>query len=225
MMGATLKRTPGAGLMHAATLVFMAVTLAACESAYYRGMEKIGIPKRDILVDRVEDVQVAQREGQEQFKSALEQFRAVINVDGGELAETYDRLNDEYEESLTAAERIRDRIDSVESVAEALFDEWEDELDDYQSAALRRDSAAKLKQTRQQYAQLLKAMQRAESRIDPVLKPLADQVLYLKHNLNARAIGGLKGELATLNEEVDSLVRAMEASIAEADRFIAQMNR
>lgn len=205
--------------------VLMLVTLTACESVYYRGMEKIGIPKRDIFVDRIEEVQSAQREGQEQFKSALDQFRALVNIDGGELAETYDRLNDEYEDSIAAAERIRERIDSVESVADALFDEWEDELDDYQSAALRRDSSRKLKETRAQYKNLLAAMRRAESRIDPVLEPLHDQVLYLKHNLNAQAIGSLQGELANINRDVDELIAAMDKSIDEADRFIAQMNR
>lgn len=205
--------------------VLMLVTLTACESVYYRGMEKIGIPKRDIFVDRIEEVQSAQREGQEQFKSALDQFRALVNIDGGELAETYDRLNDEYEDSIAAAERIRERIDSVESVADALFDEWEDELDDYQSAALRRDSSRKLKETRAQYKNLLAAMRRAESRIDPVLEPLHDQVLYLKHNLNAQAIGSLQGELANINRDVDELIAAIDKSIDEADRFIAQMNR
>lgn len=203
----------------------LVLALTACESAYYRGMENLGFAKRDILVDRVEDAREAQRDGQEQFKSALEQFRSVVDVPTDELAPAYDRLNDEYEESVAAAQRISDRIDSVESVAEALFAEWDEELDDYQSAALRRDSAAKLRITKEQYQSLLAAMRRAESRIEPVLEPLRDQVLYLKHNLNARAIGALRGELTTINREVDALVAAMEQSIAEADRFIRQMGQ
>src|SRR5699024_5816614 len=129
------------------------------------------------LVDRVERVQDAQRDGQQQFKSALEQFRALVNVDGGELDAAYDRLAAEYRDSVAAADRIGDRIDAVESVAEALFDEWQAELDQYQSAALRRDSAAKLRQTRAHYSRLMTAMRRAEARIEPVLQPLHDQLL------------------------------------------------
>lgn len=201
------------------------MVMVGCESAYYRGMEKFGVHKRDILVDRVEDVQSAQKDGQEQFRSALEQFRALVNVDAGELGETYQRLDKEYRDSVAAADRIRERINSVESVAEALFDEWQDELDQYQSGALRADSASKLRETREHYKKLMAAMRRAEARLDPVLKPLHDQVLYLKHNLNARAIGALRGELASINSDVDALVKAMEQSIAEADRFIEQMNR
>lgn len=85
--------------------------LAGCESAYYDTMEQFGVHKRDILVDRIEDAQEAQEEGQEQFKDALEQFQAVVNFDGGELEDIYNRLNDEYEASEDAADEIRDRID------------------------------------------------------------------------------------------------------------------
>ncbi|OGT74117.1 MAG: hypothetical protein A3H44_13370 [Gammaproteobacteria bacterium RIFCSPLOWO2_02_FULL_57_10] len=48
-------------------------------------------------------------------------------------------------------------------------------------------------------------------------------VLYLRHNLNAQAVASLRGELDTINTDVDSLVRAMQQAIAESDRFIAEM--
>src|SRR5690606_10642475 len=124
--------------------------------------EKLGFHKRDILVDRVEEAQEAQREGQEQFRSALDQFRSIVQVEGGELEKTYDRLNREYEASVAAAEKIRKRIDSVESVAEALFREWEKELDDYSDSRLRSDSARQLRETRAQYQRLIGAMRAAE---------------------------------------------------------------
>ena len=60
-----------------------------CESAYYGTMEQFGVHKRDILVDRITEAQSAQQEGQEQFRDALEQFRSVVNFDGGELAQIY----------------------------------------------------------------------------------------------------------------------------------------
>ena len=204
-------------------LLACCLLLAACESAYYGGMEKMGIHKRDILVDRVKAAQESQREGQQQFKSALEQFRAVVNVQGGDLQQAYDKLNSEYEDSVAAAKDIRERIDKVESVAQALFKEWEQELSQYSNAKLKQDSATKLRQTRSQYQRLIGAMRGAEQRIAPVLQPMHDQVLYLKHNLNARAIGSLRGELADISGQVDTLIRSMEQSIAEADRFIQQM--
>ncbi|MFT7219006.1 MAG: hypothetical protein ACI8Z1_000620 [Candidatus Azotimanducaceae bacterium] len=197
--------------------------MASCESAYYDTMEQFGVHKREILVDRIEDAQVAQEDGQEQFKNALEQFKAVVNFDGGDLETVYNRLDAKYEDSVDAADTIRDRITAVESVADALFGEWETELNQYSSVALRRDSERQLNQTRRRYDRLMTAMRSAEDTIDPVLDSLKDNVLYLKHNLNARAIASLKGELSTVNDDVENLINAMQRAINESNAFIEQM--
>ncbi|WP_019531695.1 DUF2959 domain-containing protein [Dasania marina] len=198
-------------------------TLTACESTYFNAMEELGVHKRDILVDRIEDAQDAQQEGQEQFKTALEQFKAVVNFDGGELEEMYNRLNSAYEDSADAADNISKRIEKVDSVANALFDEWQDELEQYTNSNLRRSSAAQLKATQQRYSRLLKAMRKAESAITPVLNTLRDNSLYLKHNLNARAISSLKGELSSVNRDVSALINTMEKAIQESNKFIKEL--
>lgn len=204
-------------------ILTLAGALASCQSAYYGTMERLGVPKREIMVSRISEAQEAQEEGQEQFKDALEQFRSVVNFDGGELQSVYDRLDAEFQDSEAAADRIRNRIRAVEDVADALFDEWEDELDLYSNESLRRDSERQLADTQRRYQRLLTAMQRAEATIDPVMDNLRDNVLYLKHNLNARAIASIRGELDTINADVDRLIEAMEAAIAESDRFISEM--
>ena len=116
-------------------------------------------------------------------------------------------------------------IEGVENVAAALFSEWATELGQYSSADLRRKSEAKLTQTKTRYINMLAAMKRPEQRIDPVLKPLRDQGLYLKHNLNARALAAIKGELVKVDAQVDQLVKDMNRSIAEADKFIQSMEK
>jgi ElaB/YqjD/DUF883 family membrane-anchored ribosome-binding protein len=199
--------------------------LTGCESTYYSAMEKVGIHKREILVDRIEEAQEAQQEGQEQFKSALDQFKSVTNYDGGNLEAVYEQLNDEYERSEDAAASIREHINDVNSVAEALFDEWNDELKQYTNANLRRDSEQQLKDTQLRYQRLYGAMQKAEKSIDPVLNALRDNTLYLKHNLNARAITSLKSELGNVNSDVSSLIQAMESAIQESNSFIAEFKK
>lgn len=204
-------------------LVIAALVLVACESTYYNAMEKVGIHKRDILVDRVEEATESQREAQEQFRDALGEFRSVVSFDGGDLEKLYDRLNASFEDSRAAADDIRDRIDAVESVAEALFEEWEDELSLYSNARLRDDSAAKLRDTKNRYNRLRKSLRRSEKSLAPVLDNLQDNVLYLKHNLNASAISAIKGELDTIDRDVTALIATMEAAIAESEGFIAQL--
>ena len=204
-------------------MMILAVLLAGCSSTYYGAMEKLGFEKREIMVDRVEDARDAQDEASEQFASALEQFRSVVNFDGGDLEELYDDLNDEYERSLSRAEAVSERIDEVESVARALFKEWEKELGEYSRADMKRESQALLNDTRDRYAQMMAAMRRAENTMEPVLEAFQDQVLFLKHNLNARAIGSLRNELADIERDTDRLVREMQKAIAEADTFIQSM--
>ena len=194
--------------------------LASCATAYYRALETVGIEKREILVDRVEDARESQTEAKEQFTSALDRYRSVVNVEGGDLEEIYDRLAAELERSEARAQAVEERVGAVESVADDLFDEWEAEIGEYSDPALRRQSQSLLTATRTDYRRLIAAMQRAENSMDPVLTLFNDQVLFLRHNLNARAIGSLETELADIERATANLIEEMERSIAEASRFI-----
>jgi hypothetical protein len=194
--------------------------LGSCATAYYQALETVGIEKRDILADRVEDARESQTDAKEQFESALDRYRSVVNVDGGDLEEIYDRLNGELERSQARAQAVEERVGAVESVAEDLFDEWEAEIGEYSDAQLRRRSQQLLTATRTDYRRLMAAMQRAEAAMDPVLTLFNDQVLFLRHNLNARAIGSLEAELDDIERATANLVDEMERTIAEASRFI-----
>ncbi len=205
--------------------LLLAIVLSACSSVYYSGLEKIGIPKREVMVHRVEKARDTQEETKQQFKSALEQFTAVTNFKGGDLEATYNRLNGEYEASVKKADEVKKRIADIEDVSAALFDEWEGELGQYSNETLRRNSQQKLTATKAHYRQLIAAMRKAESKIEPVLTVFRDQVLYLKHNLNAQAVAALKGQLASVQADVSSLVVDMEKSINEADAFIKTMEK
>jgi hypothetical protein len=216
-----MKRRKG----HIVAVLGVLAVLAGCKSTYYSTMEKFGYHKRDLLVDRVQDARNAQEQAKEQFQSALEQFTAVVGYEGGELEKTYKRLKTEFERSEEKAQAVHKRIGDVQDVAKALFREWQTELDDYTNANLKNLSQQRLEQTQERYARLIEAMQRAESRIDPVLAAFRDQVLFLKHNLNAQAIASLEDELVTVRTDVSTLLKAMEASISEANDFIKAMSQ
>lgn len=207
-------------LLSSACLIIL---LAGCQSAYYNTMEKFGVEKRDILVDRVEDARDAQQETKEEFTSAFEEFSALMDYDGGDLEKAYDKLKDKFDRSEKAATEVRERIEAIESVAAALFREWESEIEEYSSDSLRRKSRESLQVTRSSYAEMLGKMRTAEARMYPVLDLFRDQVLFLKHNLNARAIASLDVEAGNIEKQVKRLIEEMEASIAEADAFIASM--
>ncbi|MDB6092461.1 MAG: ATPase involved in repair [Verrucomicrobia bacterium] len=196
---------------------------AGCSTAYYGAMEKFGFAKREILVDRVQETRKAQTEAKEQFASALEHFLAVTKVDGGDLQQKYNELNRELTRSEDRAMEVRARIAAVEDVAEALFREWKQELAQYSNANLRRESERELDLTRRRYDTLVRLMHRAADRMEPVLATFRDQVLFLKHNLNARALASLDTTNRTLEADISQLIGDMEASIREADNFIKNL--
>ena len=70
---------------------------------------------------------------------------------------------------------------------------------------------------------LMVVMRRAEARMDPVLDAFRDQVLFLKHNLNARALASLEATSVDLQKDINELIKQMEGSIEEASAFIDEM--
>ena len=194
-----------------------------CQSAYYSAMEKVGIHKRDILIDRVEEATTSQENAKEEFKSALEQLSTLISFQGGELQAQYEASNAQYLASVEAAEQVSKHVDNVDEVAEALFVEWEEEIGQYTNKSLQRQSRTTLRQTQQMFNSLMRSMRRSEQQMTPILATLKDHTLFLKHNLNANAIGALKGEYQVIKKDVEQLISEMNQSIKESQAFIATL--
>lgn len=212
----TFRNAPPA-VMVAATVVLL---FGGCQAAYFGALEKMGIPKREVLVERVEKARTAQEEAKEQFASALDKFLAIAKVEPSELKQRYDLLNAELKRNEARASEVRARLTGVRDVAEALFDEWKEELKQYSNMDLRNRSAAQLEKTQRNYKDLMVVMERASARMEPVLTAFRDQVLYLKHNLNAQAVRSLDATSQTLQADIGRLITDMEKSIREADEFI-----
>ncbi len=197
--------------------------LSSCTTVKYNTLEKIGIHKRDLLVANVKDARDAQKDAQEQFKDALERFGSVVEIEETGLKKAYNRLSDEYDDSKDAAEEVSDEIDDVQEVAEDLFKEWNSEIDEYTDANLKRSSQQQLRDTQSRYKDMLTTMEAAERSMQPVLDTFKNNVLFLKHNLNAQAVGSLKGTFTNLESDIDRLIEQMNRSIERSNQFIAEM--
>ena len=210
-------------LLNLIKITALIIVLQGCQSAYYSAMESFGKHKRDLLADEVENAQEAQQEAQQQFASALEQLSTLIAFDGGDLQDQFEATEAQYEASVEAADAVSNRIDNIEDVAGALFEEWSDEIEQYSSAKLKRQSEGQLRETQRRYQRLLSAMQRAERKMAPVLAALKDNTLYLKHNLNAKAIGALEGEYQDIKTDINSLIGEMNKAIEESEKFLSSL--
>lgn len=195
----------------------------ACSAAYYGAWERLGREKRDLLRHHVEDVKEEQQAAGEQFQDALERLRAVYGSSGSDLERRYDALRAEYEDAQKRAEALRARIRRARTTADDLFAEWQDEIGTMQDEALARRSREQRAATQRRWRELEAAMQRSEKSMEPVLVRLRDQVLALKHSLNAQALGRLEGEVDAIDRDVGALVADLRRSIAEADAFLAAL--
>lgn len=214
---------PAPQILRTAAILALLGAFSGCASVQYSALEKVGIHKRDILVDRVEDTRDAQTDTRENVVSAYEELSALMDFDGGDLEDAYRRLSKQVERSQGAVEDLDEHLADIDRVSDDLFEEWEGELELYSNAALRSDQEQKLGIARRRYAQMRTRMQTARDQVDPVMAILEDNVLFLKHSLNARALDALRDQEARIANEVDALIREMNIAIEEANSFIARM--
>jgi hypothetical protein len=209
--------------MKRAFLLVPLLALTACNSIYYAAWEKLGWEKRDLLVSAVKKARGEQKDAGEEFQDAMTQLKKLSGFHGGNLESAYNKFKAEYEDCEAQANKVRSQVREVDQVARDLFREWERETRQYENASLAADSRRRLQDTRSRFEQLSSTLHSAEATMDPVLRQFRDQVLYLKHNLNAAAIGSLRGTADTIQADIQRLLEQMNRSIAEADRFISAM--
>lgn len=218
-------------LLKYSSLLFCLYILTGCQSTIdravrntkYSAYEMIGVEKRDLLGKYVKDAKEAQEDTKEAFKDALEQLKKTYNFDGGKLERQYNSLNASYEEAEARTQQVRKDIDKVEKVAEDLFAEWKKEINEISTESLRAKSKEQLSTTQKRFSQLRASMKSSEAKIQPVLKKLRDHVLYLKHNLNAKAVASLKGETVRIEGDIATLIHSIESSIKESEAFISEI--
>ena len=201
------------------------MTTTGCTRLYYASMQKIGKEKREILVQRIIDGKKDQEAAGKQIKTTMEAFQELTGFSGGDLEKTYQKLAGELGHAEDRAGKLRGRIEGIEKVAGDLFREWESEIGKMRDAGLKSKSRAILRDTARRFQVLDKKLRATEKRMEPVLQAFRDQVVFLKHNLNAKAITSLKTTSVEIDADVSELVKEIDGSIREADAFIGAMEK
>jgi hypothetical protein len=204
-------------------LIVFALLLSGCHSTYYKAMSTLGKEKRDILVQRIKDAKKDQDQTKQKLQNTMESFQALTGFKGGSLEKSYKRLNSDYESATSQADKLHDKIQSIDQVSNDLFKEWQGEISAMDNGKLKSQDSVMLRNAKTGQATYMRAMRRTEDQIAPVLKAFHDQVLFLKHNLNARAIGSLKNTSAGLQSDVAGLVQSIDVSSQEADKLISSL--
>jgi ABC-type transporter Mla subunit MlaD len=204
-------------------LIVLILLFTGCKSTYYKTMRTLGKEKRDILVSRIKDAKKDQDQTKKQLHTTMESFQALTGFKGGSLEKSYKRLNSDYESAASQAGKLHDKIQSIDQVSNDLFKEWQGEINDMDNVKLKSQDLVMLRNAKTRQATYMRAMRSTEDQIAPVLKAFQDQVLFLKHNLNSRAIGSLKTTSSVLQSDVAGLIKSIDASSQEADKLITSL--
>jgi hypothetical protein len=192
------------------------IFLTGCGGAY----NATGQYKRDILLNRIDKVRQSHEQAKKQFEVVLANYSRIIDANSGGIRKEYNKLDRERKRVQVVTDEILRRVKDVEAVGKPLFRNWEDELDKYENEAMRRSSEEQLDITRRNYLKLVHSIKATQRKIVYVQQSLNDQVLYLSHNLNTKALSEFKKEVIPIKVEVAELIKSMGKSINETKTFV-----
>ncbi|MCF7956786.1 MAG: DUF2959 domain-containing protein [Phycisphaerae bacterium] len=200
-----------------AVLVFIIVVfMTGCGGAY----KASGQYKRDLLLDRIEKASQCHERAKNQFEVVLANYSDIIDANAGDIRTEYNKLNRECERARKLSKEICKKVKDVEDIAKPLFRSWEDELAEYKNEGLRRSSEEQLDNTRRSYFELVHSIKATEGMTEDVLALLNDQVLFLSHNLNTKALAAYKKEVSNLKLQVKDLINHMQKAIQQSETFV-----
>lgn len=197
---------------------------SSCSTVYYNLWETLGKEKRDLLEMNMQSANEDQEDIEKEYKDSLDRIRKKYSFKEGELEQTYDRLSDDYEDIKNKQDDFSEKLKLISDIAYDLFDEWKKEARALDNKTYKRNSLRKLSSTKSSFSAVLANMKKVESRSSRILKKFHDQVIYIKHNLNAKIVGNLRTELNLLESEMTELIKEIQASRVQATKFISTLN-
>lgn len=212
-------------------LLTICLILAGCQSSIqsasnklkYSAYELVGVEKRDLFKKEINNTKESQEKAEESFKDALEKLVTLTKSEHKKPEREYRRLESAYEKADERAKEVKNRIAKVDQIANDLFKEWSEEIKSMSSKNLKKQSEKSLSESRERYKGLHESLKRSERKMDPVLSKMRDHTLFAKHNLNAKALTGLKKEAADIQGDIDVLLGDIQKSIKDADEFIKKL--
>jgi len=201
----------------AAVLVYVfLIFIVGCGNAY----KASGQYKRELLLNRIEKARQCHDQAREQFEVVLANYTSIIDGKGGDIRTKYNKLNRECKRAESIDEDMSKRIKEVEKVGKPLFRDWEDELNQYQDEQLRRTSEEQLDLTRSKYLKCIHSIKACQAKVKDVIALINDQILFLSHNLNSKALTTFKKDTSYLKDEISGLVKQMQNAVKETETFI-----
>ncbi len=179
--------------------------------------------KHDLLFEQIEESIALQQETKQYIEQAYDVL-ANVSDDVGDVEGQKKEINQAYQQSESLAQKLKAKITKVDRTAKTLFIEWRRELRQYNNKNLREKSAQNLDNTKQQYATVRESMQKSYQSIEPLLRLLHDNELYIKHNRSVAAMQGFQSEVKAAGSNIDGILADIETAITDSEAFADVIN-
>jgi len=194
--------------------------LGSCQAVYLGTLEQFGFEKREILYERIETAGESIVVLEQRLDETFAVYREAINQEGGNLLSSQKRFSNFYDKTEDAASEFDSRIEKVQAVANAMFEEWNSETGEIIDAELRRKSRSNYTRALAHYGNLLRSMRAVQAETDPILTRLRDHVLFMKLNLHPGAYAPLRKTEDEFLASAEAVSLTMKATYEEVQSFL-----
>jgi hypothetical protein len=203
----------GQGLATAAVL-----SLAVAASAQDEGVKQVELltKKAGATVEAIANTKI-------QLMKTMDVYNSLMADDAKDRKGLYKKLQSEMASTEKRRSDITLRADEMKAEADALFKSWVDSAAAISDPDLRKRSDERLAKTKESFAGIATAGDKAKDLYGPVMKALQDQVTYLGHDLNPSAVASLKPNAAKLNDQTNELVKRIDDTITTANTAIGAL--
>jgi len=169
------------------------------------------------LQKSVEDSREALQDAVAQIKEAMEQYNTLIDGKAKKPNSTYKDLSKSTDKCDKAAEGARKSVESMHKDLEKFYKSWAKEIEGYQSDSMKERSQKSMDKVKATYDRFDTALKGASELYKPFIATLHDHVMFMGRDLSPDAVGELKDDAATLNQEAEALYAKVDEALGATE--------
>lgn len=206
-------------------VALFALGAASCASAVYDSLERQGVSRADLALDRLQSVRTDVAGARAAIADIDAALAAVDGADARSLAAAIAKLRSARSKSALAADELRLSLDTLRGATTRHFKEWEAQLAFHQDAVARQSDAARLAEARAAEAAFRAAADSALLRLSPTLSLVDQEARFLAENSSVLAAQSRRPQRDGVRRETAALRNAFDAVLTRADALRAALSQ
>lgn len=196
-----------------------------CQRAYYDAMEAMGTEKREILVDRTEDLRDALYAVRSEYSVAVERLATIVQPDALDAEQRFSQAEVLVDACRERSDTLQSALEQTDDIANTLFEDWIVMTREQADAGMRDASQKRLDDLRTSYRAMMRPARSAADRVLPVLRTFEAHVQHLKLHMDDASAATVRAELDRVQPDVTALMGQLEEAVQGTNSFLHTMSR